>query len=316
MLIYADYIVIMATNIFDLQNKIDLIISYFKENDLVVNLDKTKAMMFKYGKKRKDTTKVYWEESIIEFVSMYTYLGVDFHSNLSTNPVCSQFLRKAKNAENQLFNVMWRCKMNTIDSRMKLYNSLVKSMLSYCSSIWGIDHLHKLEIFQNNFIRRMLNLPRKSPNWYGRLEFNCSSIECDYMKNLLHFWKKIYMRPKNSLIYICYHQLKMQCENIKMKTNWYRSFKSLLMKWECHDILDIESSTEDLPYLGINERIVSLVSRIRNRSQQLDILKMQSSTSMPLYQNIKTHCKTEAYLNSLISWYDISIIAQLRSNLS
>jgi hypothetical protein len=43
---------------------------------------------------------------------------------------------------------------------------------------------------------------------------------------------------------------------------------------------------------------------------------MQSSSSIPVYQKIKTHCKTEKYLNFIISWNDVCIIAQLRDNLS
>jgi hypothetical protein len=56
------------------------------------------------------------------------------------------------------------------------------------------------------------------------------------------------------------------------------------------------------------------VSSIRLQSQQLDIIRMQASTSMPLYQIIKTHCKREIYLNANLSWSDTTILAQLRSN--
>jgi hypothetical protein len=74
---------------------------------------------------------------------------------------------------------------------MKLYHTLVKSLLTYCSSLWGIDRIDKLEVFQNNFPRRLLNLPKKSPNWYGRLETNCNSIEVEFVKNVLRFWKRL-----------------------------------------------------------------------------------------------------------------------------
>jgi hypothetical protein len=50
---YADDTVVLSTNVFDLQSKVDLIISYFKENGLNVNLNKTKIFMFKYGRERK-----------------------------------------------------------------------------------------------------------------------------------------------------------------------------------------------------------------------------------------------------------------------
>jgi hypothetical protein len=155
MLMYADDIVVLATNVFDLQRKIDVISEFFKENDLSVNLSKTKVVMFKYGRVRKVRPKVFWGNDEIEFVNEYTYLGVPFYSNLSTAPVCNYFLKRAKGAENQLFNLFYRSKMKTMLSRTKLYDCLVKSMLTYCCSIWGIDNIEKLEIFQNNFLRRL-----------------------------------------------------------------------------------------------------------------------------------------------------------------
>jgi hypothetical protein len=102
---------------------------------------------------------------------------------------------------------------------------------------------------------------------------------------------------------------------MKMKHNWYRSFRSLLMKVNCHDIFGIESSRNDPSYLPITPRINILVSRIRLQSQQLDIIRMQASTSMPLYQIIKTHCKRERYLNANLSWSETTILAQLRTNI-
>jgi hypothetical protein len=187
-------------------------------------------------------------------------------------------------------------------------------VLNYCSPVWGIENVDKPEIFQNNYLRRLFNLPRKSPNWFCRLEFDCYSIECDYMKNPLHFWKRLFLRPRNSLIYVCYKQLQIHADNMNMKHNWYRSLRSLLMKWNCHKILEIESSRDDPSYLCIRPRINRLVSSIRLQPQQLDIIRMQASISMPLYQIIKTHCKSETYLNANLGWSDTKILAQHRSN--
>jgi hypothetical protein len=52
-LLYADDIVVLATNVFDLKEKIDLIKDFFMKNDLYVNLEKTKLVIFKDGRRRK-----------------------------------------------------------------------------------------------------------------------------------------------------------------------------------------------------------------------------------------------------------------------
>jgi hypothetical protein len=182
---------------------------------------------------------------------------------------------------------MWRSKVKTLDSRIKLYQCLSKSMLTYCSTAWSIDHIDKLEIFQNNFIRRLLNLLRRSLNWYGRLELNCDSIEYDYMKNLLYFWKRLFFRPRDSLLWICYNQLRTHCDNLNMKYNWYRSFRSLLEKWECFDILDIATSTEDPSYLKVRNR-VNIVIYLRP-SLKNAILLQRNLVHLCLYLNMLRH---------------------------
>jgi hypothetical protein len=48
-LLYADDMVIMAYNVFDLQSKINIVRSYLELNDLVVNLAKTKVVIFRIG---------------------------------------------------------------------------------------------------------------------------------------------------------------------------------------------------------------------------------------------------------------------------
>jgi hypothetical protein len=202
MLLYADDSVQLSSNVFDLQSKIDIIRAYFRENELKINLDKTKIVMFKYGRERNVHPTVFWDNNIIDFVRMYTDLGVNFYANLDMNPVCAHFIKKAENGENQLFSVTWRSKMRTFDSRLKVYNSIVKSVLHYRSPVWVIENVDELNIFQNNYLRRLFKLPRKSPNWVCRLECDCYSIEYDYMKNLLYFWKRLFIRPRNSLIYV------------------------------------------------------------------------------------------------------------------
>jgi hypothetical protein len=50
---YASDIVVLASNVFDLQRKIAVISKYFKENDLNVYLSETKIVMVKYWKAPK-----------------------------------------------------------------------------------------------------------------------------------------------------------------------------------------------------------------------------------------------------------------------
>jgi hypothetical protein len=102
----------------------------------------------------------------------------------------------------------------------------------------NIDNL----VFQNNFIRRMLNLPRNAPNWFIRLESNLMSIRFEFIKNLLFYYNRILNKPRDSLVWSCYLLLKTRSSREGMKYNWYRSLRALATEW---NLLDLESFNDN-----------------------------------------------------------------------
>jgi hypothetical protein len=49
-LLCADDMIVLASNVFDLQGKINVLLSYFNENDLQINITKTKIVILKFSK--------------------------------------------------------------------------------------------------------------------------------------------------------------------------------------------------------------------------------------------------------------------------
>ncbi len=77
-LLYADDIVLLAKNEKDLQTSISGLERYCKKWGMLVNIDKTKIVVFNRGGKIVNTNIVY-ENTIINSVDSYKYLGVKFH---------------------------------------------------------------------------------------------------------------------------------------------------------------------------------------------------------------------------------------------
>jgi hypothetical protein len=69
-LLYADDMVLLAYNVFELQSKIDVLKKHLSENDLIVNLNKTKVIIFRAGNSKICKPKVFWGENEIE-IHMY-----------------------------------------------------------------------------------------------------------------------------------------------------------------------------------------------------------------------------------------------------
>jgi hypothetical protein len=102
-----------------------------------------------------------------------------------------------------------------------------------------------------------------------------------------------------------------------MKNNWYRSFRDLAINSDFCELLSLdELYSEDLSYEGSYQIVRKLISQIQCKLEQSDILKMQCSKSMRLYKNIRSHVRIEPFMMLKTSWVSVTVIIQLRSNLS
>jgi len=315
-LLYADDIVLLASNAIYLQDKINLLSSFFKRNNLLVNLNKTKVVIFRYNKNKIVTPRLFWDDVEIETVEKYTYLGVTFYGNMKYSQIANDFTTKASAAESQLSNLFKRTQIKTLDSRLRLFESLVTSVLLYCSHIWGISEIEKLVVFQNKFLRRILCLPNKTPVWFLRLETSCISIEMTFIKQLLGYYKKIISLPKECLIVKCFNALKYNVNNSKMKINWYRDLKKCLEKWDCDNLLEVEVDALDVN--EVSKKCIDINTSIRSMiemSVSRDIVRMQSSSTMPEYQTIRTHVTRQKFLNYNYYFGAIRLIVQMRANM-
>jgi hypothetical protein len=158
---------------------------------------------------------------------------VPIYCNLSMNNTCTYFLHKATKAEAQLHNLLFKGKMNKLDTRKSLFDTLAKSVLMYASHLWGLKSFERLTTFQLKFLKRTLYLPMYTPTWFVRLETNCIPIEYSLVKNCINFWLRIISKPKTSIIRQCYDTLQRNMSSTKMKCNWFKDFYDTLKRYEC-----------------------------------------------------------------------------------
>ena len=77
-LLYADDLVIFSTNVISLQGLLSTLQSHCESNDLNLNIDKTKTVVFRRGGKLANKEKWYFQGNLIENVNHYNYLGMMF----------------------------------------------------------------------------------------------------------------------------------------------------------------------------------------------------------------------------------------------
>lgn len=129
-LLYADDQVLMATSPTELQKKIEIVSRDFKENDLVLNTEKTKIVVFRSGNIHPKVSFT-WDNKQLEIVDTYTYLGVPMHCKMKNHVPFQHFKTKAETAIANLNAVIRSAKLNNIEKRRYLFESMVRSIISY-----------------------------------------------------------------------------------------------------------------------------------------------------------------------------------------
>jgi hypothetical protein len=120
--------------------------------------------------------KFTWNGLGIEVVNNYTYLGVPFHFTGNFYLASTEFVRKGLAAQGAAMTASKIMKNFNIDVPTKLYNSIVKSTALYGAGLWGFLHCKPLERVQQQFFRRILQLPTCTPGYFIRLETGQSHI--------------------------------------------------------------------------------------------------------------------------------------------
>lgn len=310
-LLYADDIIILAYSLKELQKKINVLFNFCNSHGLKVNLNKTKYMIFGKKHDKSKNTPTYGNISI-ERVKEYVYLGVTFTEVPNFYNAKISFFNKVKNASAQLHSLIYRSKMNKFESHLTLFNSLVRSTLIYCASIWGLKYLHEFENFRIRFLKRLFLLPKVAPAWFLRLELETGNSEIFFLKQIVKFWLRIILLDKKSLVYKCYEALKYTHSNTY---NWYRDLKTILTKWNLETLLDLENN-EGLEYKIAIKEVNIQIARAQSKSVSIDIEAMMKSKLLNLYSKNKTHVIKENYLSQNCTWQAKQLIMQLKLGIS
>lgn len=132
-----------------------------------------------------------WGEEALEIVNSYTYLGVLFSSSRKFKRASKAFTEKGLMATAKTREVLNRSKTDSIEARMALLNSAVKSTVLYCSEIWALRYHEKLERVQTSFIKSLYHLAKNTPNYYIWQEFGLLQLSKDVFERALTWWFKL-----------------------------------------------------------------------------------------------------------------------------
>ncbi|KAI8122629.1 RNA-directed DNA polymerase from mobile element jockey [Lucilia cuprina] len=169
-LLYVDDIVLLSDCPIMLQNMIDALHKYCDLWCLKVNLDKSKIMIFRNSARISRDLSWKYGNNQIDIVNEYKYLGIILTYNLSFRKHIAAKLTSSKIAINSTWlSYIHHPKIN-ISNKLKIFHSAAKSILFYGAQIWGVLSFDEAEKWLRYFLKRILCLPRNTPNYMLHLD--------------------------------------------------------------------------------------------------------------------------------------------------
>ena len=294
---YADDQVIFATSPETLQSLLNDIENYCNLWGLKINTHKTKVMIFEKG--RHTRQDFYINNTLIETVESFKYLGITFFKNGNWYRTQKCIAKHSSFALHNLFTIFNTIEL-PISQKCDLFDTLVASILNFGSEIWGMHDATDIELIHTKFLRRILGV-KKCTNLsalYGELgRYPLSVIRKIHM---IRYWMKIIRLNDSSLVKQSYLLLKEDADhdNSYSGKNWASQIKSILQQHGFEYVWQLQSDIE-IPFHCIKTRIFDIY-------KQKWYSDINNSSRLRSYCLFKHTFETENYLD-FISHNDYKI---------
>ena len=144
-LLFADDIVLIADSVFELQKKVDILYEVAVKLCLVVNMDKSKFVVFRNGGHLAGHNRWHIGNAILEVVSEYSYLGLIFSTKLNNNVMLSRLATRGKIAFCRISSLLNRINTTSYNILCKMFDAQVQPILLYGSELWDLNVTSAIE---------------------------------------------------------------------------------------------------------------------------------------------------------------------------
>lgn len=221
LLMYADDLVLFAEDRLTLQKMINKLAEYCKTWGLVVNLLKSKVLIFRNGSRISTLDKWTFDGNVIEVVNEYNYLGVIFTHNMSFFKHLDKKLTTSKNAINLTWAKFVRNKNIRSSDKYRMFEAVVRSIMCYGGQVWGFKSYELVEKLQRFFLKKMFFLPSNTPNYMLSIETGLGDLFAYTLKLHFDYIRKVMCLPDNRLTKILARAI------IENEVYWAKEWKNM-----------------------------------------------------------------------------------------
>ena len=203
-LMYADDLLLVSTSAEGLQKQLDALEPYSTRWCLTVNVDKTKAMVFRPTPRScRHTQPFTYQGEPIEQVDSFRYLGVVLHctqpfGTTATAPLAESGWRALHSMRRKVAELG----VSNIPLQVKLFHALVAPVVSYGAEVWAPRYLSAdgeeaaAEKLYRAFLRSLLGVRDSTPGGIVLAEAGRYPLATHWAKLVARYWNRLVeMRP-------------------------------------------------------------------------------------------------------------------------
>ena len=306
-LLYADDIILLAESEEDLQTLLYKLESYCLLNEMKININKTKFMIFETtgcAFTKEINIRIRFQNQILERVFSFKYLGIFFSFNLSFNNQVNHVLTKAKHGAFLFWKYTRRFHTMKVSHLLNLFFVLVVPILLYGTEIWGPwlskNEIAKLESFYLKHLKRILNVGNSTANCAIYLELGVLPFKALIQQCLLRAIPRFYQINED---FHCLQKL------LTIECSWVSFWKETTNICGIPFLLGVlkdydEESTQ--MFIKFN------LAKIQNFHTNQLFEELSSKSSLKFYKSLKIQSGFERYLDLPISKNKIRALSKFR----
>ena len=285
LLLFADDIVLISDSVVGLQNQLNTLYDSAKGLGLVVNLDKSKVVVFRGGGFLAEHERWTLGASRLEVTNEYKYLGLVFTSRLSSSIALRDLAQRGRAGVSRVFRILQKLSCVPYKIFFKVFDTQIAPMLLYGAELWGTSDCCIIESVHRYAMKRFLNVSQCSPNVMLYGELGRYSLDINATMRSVKYWLKLMSMQEGRFPRKVYDMM-LACD----KDSWAHKIKDVLCKygfeeeWRRQNVDDIPKFTRELK-----------IKMIEEYDEKWRFTLSQSSR-YSIYKMFKTSRCTEKYL--------------------
>jgi len=226
LLMFADDLALISDTIVGLQNQLNILSNFCNDYKLKVNEDKTKVVVFKNGGALSRFEHWTYQNTYLQAVNCFTYVGLCFTKQLSYNSMVHDLCVKGKRVLISLLKSTYHLGPVSKHVFFKIFDTKICTQLCYGSEIWGLSQYDELERCHYYACKRFMCTKQNACNYFVLGECQRYPMYITTYKRCIKYWLKILNMSDTRYVKKCYNMMLMDDANGRL--NWVSKVRNCL----------------------------------------------------------------------------------------